>query len=75
MFGRFFFWAQYIHIPVGGFHGSFVLCSGRIENEIGWNTDSLAEDAWFSFQVCSNSSDQLKRASLIQELPGGQKRP
>jgi hypothetical protein len=47
--GRFFAQLAWIHRPIFGVHGSFLLVNGTIENEITWNLDGyLVEDYAFS---------------------------
>jgi hypothetical protein len=52
-FGKFYFAHNFLHVPIFGIHGSFLLINGKLENEIGWDTDSLVEDFWFGLQVSS----------------------
>lgn len=49
--GKFFLAHSRLHVPVFGVHGSFLLVRGKVENEVGWDTDSLVEDFRFSLQV------------------------
>jgi cellulose synthase/poly-beta-1,6-N-acetylglucosamine synthase-like glycosyltransferase len=49
--GRFFAQFAWIHRPIFGVHGSFLLIRGDIENEITWDLDGyLLEDYAFSIQ-------------------------
>jgi len=36
---------------LGFMHGSFILVNGAVENAVTWDTDCLAEDFWFAYQV------------------------
>jgi hypothetical protein len=36
-----------------GFHGSFLLLNGKVENTITWETDSIVEDMDFGMKVCA----------------------
>ena len=48
---RFYLQFAYLHKPIFGIHGSFLLVNGRIENEITWDlSDSLTEDYEFSVE-------------------------
>ncbi|KAH8745950.1 glycosyl transferase family group 2-domain-containing protein [Hyaloscypha sp. PMI_1271] len=51
--GKFFLASSRLHVPVFGVHGSFLLVRGKVENEVGWDTDSLVEDYRFSLQAWS----------------------
>lgn len=51
-YGKFFLGPSFIHHPFLGMHGSFLLISGSVQNAVGWDTDSKAEDMWFGLQVC-----------------------
>lgn len=50
-YARFWFAYRHVHRPIFGVHGSFLLTSGRVENAVGWDTDSLVEDFWFGLGV------------------------
>ncbi len=48
---RFYLQFAYLHQPIFGIHGSFLLINGKVENEITWDlSDSLTEDYEFSVQ-------------------------
>ncbi len=48
---RFYLQFAYLHQPIFGIHGSFLLINGRVENEITWDlSESLTEDYEFSVQ-------------------------
>ncbi|KUJ23676.1 uncharacterized protein LY89DRAFT_744129 [Mollisia scopiformis] len=49
--GKFYFAHNYFHVPVFGIHGSFLFINGKLENQIGWDTESLVEDFWFGIQA------------------------
>jgi hypothetical protein len=51
-YGKFFIGPSFIHHPFLGMHGSFLLISGSVQNAVGWDTDSKAEDMWFGLEVC-----------------------
>jgi len=42
---------SYVHRPIFGCHGSFLLCNGAVENEISWDLGSLTEDYEFAMQA------------------------
>ena len=49
--GRFFAQLAWLHRPVFGLHGSFLLVNGALANEIGWDHEgSLVEDYAFSLR-------------------------
>ena len=49
--GRFFAQLAWLHRPVFGLHGSFLLVNGALENELGWDHEgSLVEDYAFSLR-------------------------
>ena len=49
--GRFFAQFAWIHRPIFGVHGSFLLLNGAVENEITWDLDGyLVEDYAFSLR-------------------------
>ncbi len=48
---RFYLQFAYLHKPIFGIHGSFLLVNGKVANEITWDlSDSLTEDYEFSVQ-------------------------
>jgi hypothetical protein len=51
-YGKYFVAHSFIHVPVAGVHGSFLLISGLVQNAVGWDTASAAEDMWFGLEVC-----------------------
>ncbi len=51
-YGRYFVANSFLHFPILGVHGSFLLISGKVQNAVGWDTDSAAEDMWFGLEVC-----------------------
>ncbi|KAG6356234.1 hypothetical protein INS49_015621 [Diaporthe citri] len=48
--GKLFFQSFVVHRPYWGLRGSFLLLSGAVENEVGWDTDCLTEDYDFSWR-------------------------
>lgn len=50
-YARYYFAHNFVHRPIFGVHGSFLLTSGKVENAVCWDTDSLVEDYWFGLQV------------------------
>lgn len=51
-FGHFQLPARLFRRTLLGFmHGSFILINGAVENAVTWDTDCLAEDFWFAYQV------------------------
>jgi len=65
--GKFFLASSRLHVPVFGVHGSFLLVRGKVENEVGWDTDSLVEDFRFSLQVTILPL-QLKVLNMLNSL-------
>jgi hypothetical protein len=63
--GKFFLAHSRLHVPVFGVHGSFLLVRGKVENEVGWDTDSLVEDFRFSLQVTNHLPMQLKVFDML----------
>jgi Glycosyl transferase family group 2 len=59
--GKFYLSHYYLNVPVFGIHGSFLFINGKLENEVGWDTDSLVEDFWFSLQVGTASKTRFLR--------------
>lgn len=51
-YGKFFIGPSWVHSPFLGLHGSFLLISGEVQNAIGWDTSSEAEDMWLGIEVC-----------------------
>ena len=49
--GKFQFAHSCLHFPLFGYHGSFILIRGSVENAVTWDTECLAEDLWFSIEV------------------------
>ncbi|KAI9698784.1 MAG: hypothetical protein M1836_003894 [Candelina mexicana] len=49
--GKFQFAHNMLHFPLNGYHGSFLLVRGEVENAVTWETDCLAEDLWFAQQA------------------------
>jgi hypothetical protein len=60
--GRYQWQASCLGKPLFGVHGSFILINGKVENAVGWDTDNLVEDYWFSDKV-SRASFPLQRKS------------
>jgi len=54
-YGKFFIGPSWIHHPFLGLHGSFLLISGEVQNSVGWDTRSEAEDMWFALEVCQST--------------------
>lgn len=53
-FGRFRLPFKLHARPASGWvHGSFILINGQVENDIGWDTDCLAEDFWFGLRAAN----------------------
>jgi hypothetical protein len=50
-YGKFFVTNGFLNFPALGVHGSFLLISGKVQNAVGWDTDSAAEDFWFGLEV------------------------
>ncbi|OCL13070.1 glycosyltransferase family 2 protein [Glonium stellatum] len=53
-FGRFRLPFKLHARPASGWvHGSFILVNGQVENDIGWDTECLAEDFWFGLHAAN----------------------
>ncbi|KFY66007.1 hypothetical protein V496_02228 [Pseudogymnoascus sp. VKM F-4515 (FW-2607)] len=50
-YGKFFIGPRWVHSPFLGLHGSFLLISGEVQNAIGWDTRSEAEDMWLGIEA------------------------
>ena len=77
--GKFYFAHNFLHVPVFGVHGSFFFTSGRVENQVTWDTDSLVEDFWFGIHVCdpasSRGSHTLKPMQMLTMIGMGPRIP
>ena len=49
--GKLYFQNRIMHTSVCGVRGSFLLVSGKLEYDVGWDTACLAEDYDFAWRV------------------------
>ena len=55
-FGKYYFQNRITHSSFHGVRGSFLLTSGKIENEIGWDSTCLTEDYDFAWKASGQLS-------------------
>jgi cellulose synthase/poly-beta-1,6-N-acetylglucosamine synthase-like glycosyltransferase len=63
-YGRIQMTGNYLHNAAIGIHGAFHLMSGKLENAITWDTDSLTEDYW----VCLHALDMKLKMGWIPAI-------
>ena len=51
--GKYYFQNRVLRRSFNGVRGSFLLTSGKLENDVGWDTACLAEDYEFAWRVRS----------------------
>ena len=64
---RFHLQYTYLHRPVFGAHGSFLLTNGQVENEITWDLGSLTEDYQFAMKAWERGYKCGKVPGLVRE--------
>jgi cellulose synthase/poly-beta-1,6-N-acetylglucosamine synthase-like glycosyltransferase len=57
----------YLHSPIFGAHGSFLLVNGVVENSVTWNLDSLTEDYQFATEASRQGFRCGKVPGIIRE--------
>ncbi|KAJ1550754.1 hypothetical protein HK405_015964, partial [Cladochytrium tenue] len=65
--GRFHFQYTVFERPVFGVHGSFLMTNGEVENEVGWDCSSLAEDFEFSHMAWAKGFTFGPIRGIVQE--------
>jgi cellulose synthase/poly-beta-1,6-N-acetylglucosamine synthase-like glycosyltransferase len=64
---RFHLQYTYLHKPVFGCHGSFLLLNGEVENQVTWDLGSLTEDYEFAMKAWELGYKCGKIAGIIRE--------